>query len=224
MAKSTAHVDAVGSFENFKAPWESEAGTDAEIDKSKLKRLIYNVRLDVAKSKDALADAKAEVETVTTERDEAKEQAADGSGAEAQKKIDKLQKQVDDLTTERDGLVKDKETAEARKEVLGEFEAKYPKAAKYVKGETVEELEESLKEVAEDWGIDLDTLEAASDGEDGDEDGEDEETDLDKVARTSPRGRSLLNPGDRANGTGGPAEIDFDKVADNILSGGSVFR
>ena len=223
MAKSTAHVDAVGSFENFKAPWESEAGSDAEIDKSKLKRLIYNVRVDVAKSKDALADAKADLETVTAERDEAKEQAADGSGAEAQKQIDKLKKQVDDLTTERDGLVKDKETAEARKEVLGEFEAKYPKAAKYVKGETVEELEESLKEVAEDWGIDLDTLEAAGDGEDGDDGDDDGDTDLDKAARTAPRTRSLLNPGDRANGKGGQQEYDFDKTADVILGGGRVF-
>mgnify|MGYP003466307998 CR=1 FL=1 len=220
MAKSTAHVDAIGSFENFSAPWESEAGSDAEIDKSKLKRLIYNVRVDVAKSKDALADAKADLETVTSERDAAKGQAADGSRAEAQRKIDKLQKQVDDLTTERDGLVKDKETAEARKEVLGEFEAKYPKAAKYVKGETVEELEKSLKEVAEDWSIDLDTLEAAGDGDDGDDDGD---TDLDRAARTAPRTRSLLNPGDRANGKGGQAEYDFDKTADTILSGGRVF-
>ena len=222
MAKSTAHVDAVGSFENFKAPWESEAGTDAEIDKSKLKRLIYNVRVDVAKSKDAAADLKAELETVTAERDEAKTQAADGSGAEAQKKIDKLQKQVDDLTTERDGLVKEKETAETRKEVLGEFEAKFPKAAKYVTGETQEELEASLKEVAEDWGIDLDSLEDAGDGDDGDGD-DDGDTDLDKAVRTTPRGRSLLNPGDRSNGKGGEQTVDFDKVADNILGGGRVF-
>lgn len=215
-AKSTKHQESLGSFDNFRAPWQSEAGEDSEIDKPRLAKLIYNLKLDLAKSKDAGEDLKEAVTTAEAERDEAKDQAADGSGAEAQKKIDSLQKKVDDLTAERDGLVKDKETAEARAEVLGEFEAKYPKAAKYVKGETTEELEESLKEVAEDWGIDLKNL-------DNEEHDEDEDNDDEPVVRNRPTLRSLLNPLDPQSGKGAEKTYDPDKVAQDIILGGNVF-
>lgn len=218
--KSTAHIEKLGAYDSFRAPWESEAGGDADVDKPTLKRLVYNLRKDLAVARDTLDDTKAEVAEVEAERDEAKSQASDGSGAEAQKKIDKLTADLQKVTDERDGLVKDKETAETRKEVLGEFEALHPKAAKYVTGETQEELEASLKEVAEDWGIDLDTLEAAEDPEDGD----DEDNDLDKVARTSPRTKTLRNVSDRQNGKGADGAIDFDAVADDVIAGGSVFR
>jgi hypothetical protein len=218
VAKSTTHVDKLGSYDDFKAPWESEAGTETEIDKSKLKKLIFNIKLDHAKSRDSLEDAKADVATAETERDEAKTQAADGSGAEAQKKIDKLTADLQKVTDERDGLVKDKEVAETRAEVLGEFAAKHPKAAKYVKGETKEELEESLKEVAEDWGIDLDNL----DGESNDDESNDDEDEI--VVNNRPKAKSLLvNPADKDNGKGGNEEYDYDKIAAQITQGKSVF-
>lgn len=216
-AKSTKHQESLGSFDNFRAPWQSEAGEDSEIDKPRLAKLIYNLKLDLAKSKDAGEDLKEAVTTAETERDEAKEQAADGSGAEAQKKIDKLTSDLQKVTDERDELVKGKETAEARAEVLGEFEAKYPKAAKYVKGETTEELEASLKEVAEDWGIDLDNLDNEErDGDEGDDDDE-------PVVRTRPVSRSLLNPADPKAGKGAEKTYDPDKVAQDIITGGNVF-
>ena len=44
------HIETLGSYENFRAPWETEGGEDAEIDKTKLRRLIYNVRADLAKA------------------------------------------------------------------------------------------------------------------------------------------------------------------------------
>lgn len=210
MAKSTKHADAVGSFDNFKAPWESEAGADAEIDKSKLKRLIYNVRIDVAKAKDALEDAKAEVEAVTAERDEAKEQAADGSGAEAQKKIDKLTKERDEAVAKVEKFEADKELADLRAEVLGDFAAENPKAAKYVTGTTKEELEASLEEVKADWGISDEEVD------------EDEDKDDEPVVSTRPKSRSLNNPIDRQTGKGADADIDFDKVAEDAISGGGV--
>lgn len=219
MAKSTKHQDALGSFDNFRAPWQTETGEDAEIVPSTLARLIYNLRLDKAKLADAAEDLKADVAAKQAEVDTAKQEAADAAGGDAQKTIDKLTKERDDARAERDGLVKEKEVAEARKEVVGEFEAKHPKAAKYVKGETTEELEASLKEVAEDWGIDLENL----DGEPGEEDDEDGDTDLDRVARTAPRGPSLTNGLDRANGKGGEQEVDYEKVAGSIISGGRVF-
>ena len=206
MAKSTKHQDSLGSFDSFKAPWESEAGEDAEIVKPTLKKLVYNLKLDKAKASDAAEDAKAALAVAETERDEARTQAADGSGAEAQKKIDKLEKDLEKVTGERDALQGDKDLAELRKEVLGDFEAANPKAAKYVTGTTKEELEASLEEVKEDWGI--------SD-EPGDEDEENEE---EPPARTAPRTASLLNPADKG-GKGADSEIDWEKWADEKVSG-----
>ena len=210
MAKSTAHKDKLGSFDNFRAPWQTETGDDAEIDPPKLAKLIYNLKLDLANERDKHEDTKAELAEVATERDEAKQQAADGSGAEAQKKIDKLEADLEKVTGERDALKSEKEQAELRKEVLGDFEAKYPKAAKYVKGETEEELRESLKDVMEDFGI----------SEDGDNENADE--DEERTVSTRPRSQSLLNLGDKESGKGAEAELDPEKVAAEIM-GGRIF-
>jgi hypothetical protein len=211
VAKSTQHVDKLGSYDDFKAPWESEAGEDAEIVKGTLKRLIYNLKQDLAKARDAKSDAEAAVTAAETERDEAKAAASDGTGAEAQKQIDKLTKDLEKVTGERDSLQGEKDQAELRKEVLGDFEAKNPKAAKYVTGTTKEELEASLEEVKSDWGIT---------DEPGDDEGDEDET---PVVRTRPKA-TLSNPADPNNGKGGDAPIDFDKIADEIYSGGSVFK
>ena len=202
MAESTKHQDKVGSFDNFRAPWETEAGQDAEIDKAKLKRLIFNLKAGEAKALDAAASAKAALEVAEKERDEAKEDAEKASPEEANKKIDRLQKKVDELTSERDKLVADKERADLRAEVLEGLEPKY---AKYVTGETREELEKSLEQVREDFGLS---------GE-GDDDPADDD---DSKIRTRPR--RLSNPADRQSGKPGDEEIDFDKVADDIVGSG----
>lgn len=198
------HADKVKSFDEFVAPWETEGGTDAEIDKPKLKRFIYNLKFGEAKALDSRDDALATVTTVETERDEAKAEAEKASPDEANKKIARLEKENGELKTERDGLVKDKEVSDLRAEVL---EGVNPKHAKHVKGETREELEASLKEIREDFGI-------------GDESGGDEDEDEDNV-RTRPRPK-LVNAGDKESGRGSDT-VDFDKVADDIL-GTSVFR
>jgi chromosome segregation ATPase len=208
VAKKTAHQDALGSFESFRAPWETEGGEDADIDKAKLKRLIYNVKLDYAKSRDAHDETKTDLETVEADLETAKAEKADANGPDAQKQIDKLQKKVDDLTAERDKLVSDKEHADLRAKVLGDLDPKY---AKYVQGETEEELEESLKAVKEDFGL-------------SDEPGDDEDPDDDdeKVVRTTPRTRTVVNPADKG-GKGGEEVIDFDAVADAAISSGNPF-
>lgn len=201
MAKSTTHQDKLGTFDTFRAPWQSEAGEDAEINKGVLAKLIFNLKLDKAKAADAAEDAKAALAVAETERDEAKSQAADGSGAEAQTKITKLEKDLEKVTGERDALQGAKDLADLRKEVLGDFEAANPKAAKYVTGTTKEELEASLEEVKEDWGI-------------SDEPNDEEEEGEDPPARTAPRTQSLLvNPGDKG-GKGADTEIDWEKWAD----------
>jgi hypothetical protein len=207
VAKSTKHQDKIGTLENFRAPWETESGEEVDVNKTTLKRLLFNLKLGEAKAQDAADDAKADLATAETERDEAKEQAANANPAEAQKQIDRLTQKVADLTAERDGLVKAKEHADLRAEVIGDLDPKY---AKYVQGEDREALEKSLADVKADFGIE------SGDGDEGDED---EENPL----RSTPRARKGLRNGpDPESGRGGD-EVDFDKVADSIIGGGRVF-
>lgn len=202
------HAEKVGSFEDFKAPWETESGDEAEVDKGKLKRLMYNARRAEAVALDERDEAREARTAAETERDEAKEEAAKASPDEANKKIERLEKENTSLKAERDGLVKDKEIADLRAEVLGDFAAEHPKAAKYVKGETKEELEASLAEIREDFGL----------GESKDSDDDDDEEEQ-PAGRTQPR--RLVNSGDPKSGTiTGPEEYDFDKIADEVMGRG----
>lgn len=196
------HTDALKSFDEFRAPWETADGSEAEIDKSKLRRFIYNLMSDKAKAQDARDEATEAVKAAEQERDEAKDEAAKASPDEANRKITRLEKQVADLTTERDGLVAANEQRELRAEVLGDLPAKY---AKYVTGTTKEELEKSLEDVKADFGL------TDEPGDDDDEPG----------VRTAPRSR-LRNGADPDAGKGGSDEVDFDKAADEIL-GTSIF-
>lgn len=198
------HLDAVKAFDEFRAPWETADGTEAEIDKPKLKRYIYGLVTDKAKAQDAREEAVENVTRLEGELDEAKKEAASSNGEEAQKKIAKLEKKVADLTAERDKLVTDKEQADLRAEVLEGLDSKY---AKYVTGETREELEKSLEQVKADFGL----------AEEGGEENEEDEPEV----RTKPRAklRNITDPDPNK----GAEEIDFDKVADEYL-GGSVFR
>ena len=204
MAKSTKHQDKIGTLESFRAPWETESGDEVEVNKSKLKSLLFNLKLGEAKALDAAADAREAETAAITERDEAKTEAANANPAEAQKKIEKLEKERDDLRAERDGLVTEKEQNELRAEVIGSLDPKY---AKYVKGATKEELEKSLEEVRKDFDL-------PEPGEEGEE-GEPE-------VRTTPRTR-LNNGRDPEVGKGADV-FDADAVADDILAGSAVFR
>lgn len=203
MAKSTKHQDAVKAFDEFRAPWETADGSEADIDKPKLKRYIYNLVTDKAKAQDSREDALADLQTAEKERDEAKDEAAKASPDEANKKIARLEKENAELKSTVDTMTKDKEQAELRAEVLEGLDPKY---AKYVTGETREDLEKSLEQVKTDFGL---------------EDGNDPDDDEPKV-RTRPR-TTVKNALDPDAGKGGDKAIDFDAVADDIL-GNSVFR
>lgn len=196
------HADKIGSFEDFKAPWETESGDEAEVDKGKLKRLMYNARRAEAVALDERDEAKEAVKAAETERDEAKEEAAKASPDEANRKIARFEKQVADLTAERDELVAANEQRELRAEVLGDLPAKY---AKYVTGTTKEELEKSLEDVKADFGLE------DGDGEGGDDD--------EPQVRTTPRSR-LRNGADPEGTQMGSDEVDFDKAAEEILGRG----
>lgn len=199
------HTDALKAFDEFRAPWETADGSEAEIDKPKLKRYIYGLASDKAKAQDAREEAIESVKAVEADLEKAKKEAASANGEEATKKIDKLEKELADAKAKVETLEKDKERSDLRAEVLAGLDPKY---AKYVQGETRDELEKSLGEVKADFGL-----------EDGDGDGDD--GDEPKV-HTRPR-TTLRNPLDPNSGKGGDAPVDFDKVADDILGNG-VFR
>ena len=205
------HTDKLGSIDDFKAPWETEAGQDAEIDKPKLRRLIFNLKLGEAKALDAKDEQVEALEKAQADLEEAEARAADANGDEAQKTIDKLKAKVDKLQKQVDDRQAADELEQLRKDVLGDFAEKFPKAAKYVTGETEEELEKSLAEVKEDWGID-------DEAGDDDEDPEDE-----PQVRTRPQARRLTNGADKSGKQGAEQEIDFDAVADGVVGGGNPF-
>lgn len=197
------HTDKLGSFENFTAPWETEAGSDAEIDKPKLKRLIFNLKSGEAKALDAQADNVALLEAAETALEKAQADLASASGPEAAKQIEKLQAKVTELQGVVDQNAKDKEVADLRAEVIGDLD---PKFHQYITGETQEEIEKSLDKFKETFGIT---------DEPGDEDNEDDE----KPFRITPQSR-LQNPADPKNGK--PADKGYDpyEVAAGILSAG----
>lgn len=206
MPKSTTHIDKLGTIDTFRAPWESEAGADADVDKPTLKRLVFNLKKDLANARDTNEDNKQAVADVEKERDDALAAAADANGVEAQKQIDRLTRERDDYKGKFEKLEADKAHADLKAEVIGDLDPKY---AKYVTGATQEELEASLEAVKADFGIES--------GEGDENENEDE-----PVVRNRPRTR-LTNPADKQNGKGGEVEIDFEKVAENAIGMGLVY-
>lgn len=197
------HTDALKSFDEFRAPWETADGSEAEIDKPKLKRFIFNLIGDKAKAQDARDEAAESLTQAEADLEAAKKEAASANGEEAQKKIDALQAKVDKLQGEADARKAADEHEALRKEVIGDLDPKY---AKYVTGEDREALEKSLEAVKTDFGL-------------SNEPNEDNEGDEDDVLRTRPRTR-LQNGADPQGSRGGELEYDPEKVADEILGVG----
>lgn len=199
------HLDQLKSLDEFRAPWETEGGSDAEIDKSKLKRWIHGILSDKAKAQDARDEADEAVKKAEKDLETAKSEAASVNGPDAQKKIDALQKKLDETVAERDQLISDKEVAELRTEALKDIDPKYHE---WINGTTQDELDKSIEKFKETFGI-----------EDQEADPDDDD---DPVVRTQPR--RLVNGGDDKSGKPGEGDIDFDKAADDILSArGNVF-
>lgn len=192
------HTDKLGTFDNFKAPWESETGSDAEIDAEKFKKFLYNLQLDKAKAEDAAEEAAEKVTKAEADLAQAKKDvgAADKSGKIAE---------LEDKLSAAEASAKDAQSKLLRLEVATE-KGLTPKQAKRLQGETKEELEADADELLEDLGV------RPGKAEDENEDDEDE-------GRTAPRKLNLVNPGD--SGSGG-AELDYDKLAGEIV-GGSNF-
>lgn len=197
------HTDALKSFDEFRAPWETADGSEAEIDKPKLKRYIFNLATDKAKAQDAREDALESVKTIEADLEQAKTEAASANGEEATKKIAKLEKDLAAAQEKVTSLETEKEHNALRAEVLGDLDPKY---AKYVVGEDREALEKSLEEVKADFGLE-------------DNSNEDDEDDEDKNVRTRPRAK-LTTGLDAKSGKEGDGDYDPYEVADQILGTG----
>lgn len=198
--------DKVPALDEFRAPWETESGADAEIDKSKLKRYIHNLVSDKAKAQDARDEAAEKVTAAEADVEKYKKQAADASGEEVQKALTKAESDLAAAKSKLSSLEADIANRDLRAEVLVGLDPKY---AKYVTGETKEDLEKSLKQVKEDFGI----TEKSDDDGDGDEDGDD---DGDFTGRITPKSKvktGLVEDNDSDSKT-----YDFDKIANDWVS------
>lgn len=201
------HIDKVPSLEDFKAPWESDAGGDVEIDKPKLKKWIHNLITDKAKALDSRDDQVAKTDEVIAERDELKSE-VDAKDPDASKKIAKAERERDEAKAE----AKEATLRADRAEVAAE-KGLTPKQAARLKGETKEELEADADEFLEELGV----KPGEQDDDDDDKDDDEDET----SGRTTPRSAvRLTNGGDTKNSA--DAEPDYEAIAAQI-SGNRIF-
>ena len=140
------HVEKVPSLEDFKAPWETDAG-ETEIDKVRLRKYIHSLTLDKARAQDARDEATEQVETVSKERDEAKAAAEKGGDPDLAKELEaeraKTAKETDRANKAERSLVV---TQVAASKGLTETQAKR------LQGSTKEELEADADELLTSFG------------------------------------------------------------------------
>lgn len=197
------HTDQTGKIEDFKAPWETDAG-ETEIDKARLKRYIFGLVVDKAKAQDARDETAEKVTEAEKALETAKAEVAKGdpSGkiasleadlAKANATATKAQGDLDRLT-------------------VGIEKGLTPKQAARLQGETKEDLEKDADEILETFGV----KPATQDDEDDDDDDDEAEE-----GRQSPRlTKVFTNPNDSK---GGSQEPDYDKIAAGIMSPGVRF-
>lgn len=195
------HLDEVPALNDFRAPWETEAGTDAEIDKPKLRKYIHNLLTDKAKAQDSREEAKEAQTAAETEAAAQKKRADDASGTETAEALKKAEEDRDKYKAQVETFEAEKAAASLKAEVVGDLEPKY---AKYVTGETKADLEASLAQVREDF----DLPDPAKKGEDDDDD--------EPTPRRQPE--RLVNGRQGKEPVGGQS-YDYDAVADDILAG-----
>jgi len=199
------HIEAIPALDNFRAPWETEGGTDAEIDKPKLKKYIHGLVTDKAKAQDARDDAKEQVTTLEATNEDLKTQAESANGAEATKKISKLETDLAKMTTERDDAVKAKTRADLLREAgLSDTHAKY------VTGEDEDAIKKSIEDVKKDFGLGED----GKPGDDDDDDNDEDEPEFNGFVRPVSR---LKTPGDPKSGKE-PANFDPEKIAAGLVN------
>lgn len=177
---------ALPKFEEFKAPWETDAG-DVEIDKARLKKYIYNVLSDKE-------NANTKVTEVTTERDKL-QAAVDEVARKDETETQRLQRENKELADKLAAKPVGESTETLKLRValkLGLSETQ----AKRLVGSTQEELEADAEDLLKSFGSEGTAPE-----------GEDEAP----VRRTVRRHSNPADPDPDA-----PSEIDVDKAMNDI--------
>jgi hypothetical protein len=199
------HTDELGSFENFKAPWETDAG-EVEIDKARLKKYLFNVVTDKAKAQDARDESAEKVTQIEQELETAKTEAAkgdpDGKIAKLEKKLEKAEESTAKAQLALDRLE------------VGIEKGLTPKQAARLQGEDREALEKDADEILETFGVQKSTTQETDEEREEREEREEEEAEeAAATGRTSPR---LVNPNDPKSGPA--AEPDYEKIADGVAT------
>jgi multidrug resistance efflux pump len=205
------HTDQIGKIEDYQAPWETAAG-ETEIDKAKLKRYIFNLVTDKAKAQDARDEAAEKVTEAEKNLKDAKDEVAKGDPTGKIADLEtKLAKAEADATKAQGDL--DRLTVGIEKGLT-------PKQAARLQGETKEDLEKDADEILETFGVKPATQETDEEREEREE-REAEEAEVAAEGRQSPRIiKNFINPNDSKNGS---AELDYDKIAGQIMSPGVRF-
>lgn len=191
------------AFEEFRAPWETEAGGDTEIDKPKLKRYIWNLLNDKQSAQEKVTE-------VTTERDKYKEQ-IDAEARKGETETQKLQRENKELQEKLAAKPEGPTASELKLQValdkgLNAFQAKR------LVGTTKEELEADADEILKSWGG---SGTGGDEGEDGDEG--------DEGAAPTRQPRPVRNPANNGTGSGSGQEVDVEKAVAGIPRINSLF-
>lgn len=131
----------VPKLEEYRAPWETEAGEDAEIDKGKLKKYIHGLLSD----KDRL---QTQVTTVTGERDKLKT-AADEKAREGETETQRLERENQELKAKLENPAESEEVLRLRVALDKGLTAHQ---AKRLVGKTEEELAADADELLKEFG------------------------------------------------------------------------
>lgn len=198
------HIDNVPKLADFRPPWITADGTEAEINKDTLVKYIHNILTDKAKAQDARDELVESNKALEAERDTLKGE-VDSKDPDSAGKIAKLEAKIKDGEAK---LAKS-ELDLARVEIASE-KGLTAKQAKRLQGATREELEADADELVEDLG-----LKKTEETDEEREEREEREAEEAESGRTTPQfQRHLVNGGDGKSGS--DAQYDYDAIAAQI--------
>lgn len=204
------HTDALGTIENFNAPWETAAG-EVEIEKPRLKLWIFNLLHDKAKAQDARDETAGKVTEAEKALEAAKTEFAKG---DTTGKIAELEGKLTQAETDAK-----KAQVTLDRTLVGINKGLTLAQAEYLQGETKEEIEASAAKILETFGVKTATTETDDEREEREEREREEAEAEDIGGRQTPVRTDLVNPAQRGDAD---KAVDFDKAADQIL--GTAFR
>jgi hypothetical protein len=185
-------------FEEWTPPWGTD---DEQLDTDKVKKLIYDLKVDKEVLQDKNATLTTERDNVTRERDDVKRQ-LDEKSREGESETDKLKREVQELKDAAAAAAKDpKDDVERLKLEVALDKGLTLVQAKRLLGTTKEELEQDADELVASFG---------GTGN-GDNDDDDDAGDQGDVRRTPRQVRNSADPKPNAS-----TPINVDKALESI--------